>query len=86
MRSFCVVRRYAHWFAHGTRGNTVERQGGLTYQPALDGLRAFAVASVIAYHFGAGWMTGGFLGVDVFFLLSRLPIRSMLLNEWERCR
>ncbi len=62
----------------------MERQGGLTYQPALDGLRAFAVASVIAYHFGAGWMTGGFLGVDAFFVLSGFLITSLLLNEWER--
>jgi len=64
----------------------VERQGGLTYQPALDGLRAFAVASVIAYHFGAGWMTGGFLGVDAFFVLSGFLITSLLLSEWGRRR
>jgi len=64
----------------------VERQGALTYQPALDGLRAFAVASVIAYHFGAGWMTGGFLGVDAFFVLSGFLITSLLLNEWGRRR
>jgi peptidoglycan/LPS O-acetylase OafA/YrhL len=48
----------------------VEGQGGIRYQPALDGLRAFAVAAVIAYHFGAGWASGGFLGVDAFFVLS----------------
>jgi len=64
----------------------VERQGALTYQPALDGLRAFAVASVIAYHFGAGWMTGGFLGVDAFFVLSGFLITSLLLSEWGRRR
>ncbi len=64
----------------------MERQGALTYQPALDGLRAFAVASVIAYHFGAGWMTGGFLGVDAFFVLSGFLITSLLLNEWGRRR
>ena len=64
----------------------MERQGALTYQPALDGLRAFAVASVIAYHFGAGWMTGGFLGVDAFFVLSGFLITSLLLSEWGRRR
>ncbi len=64
----------------------MERQGALTYQPALGGLRAFAVASVIAYHFGAGWMTGGFLGVDAFFVLSGFLITSLLLNEWGRRR
>ncbi len=62
----------------------MEREGGLTYQPALDGLRAFAVAAVIAYHFGAGWMPGGFLGVDAFFVLSGFLITSLLLSEWER--
>jgi peptidoglycan/LPS O-acetylase OafA/YrhL len=38
------------------------------YQPALDGLRAFAVLSVFAYHLDAGWMRGGYLGVDAFFV------------------
>ncbi len=60
--------------AHGTIG----------YQPALDGLRAFAVAAVIAYHFGAGWASGGFLGVDAFFVLSGYLITSLLLTEWGR--
>ena len=54
------------------------------YVPALDGLRAFAVAAVIAYHFGAGWAPGGFLGVDAFFVLSGFLITSLLLTEWGR--
>jgi peptidoglycan/LPS O-acetylase OafA/YrhL len=62
----------------------VERQGGIRYQPALDGLRTFAVAAVIAYHFGAGWASGGFLGVDAFFVLSGYLITSLLLTEWGR--
>jgi peptidoglycan/LPS O-acetylase OafA/YrhL len=62
----------------------VEGQGGIRYQPALDGLRAFAVAAVIAYHFGAGWASGGFLGVDAFFVLSGYLITSLLLTEWGR--
>ena len=65
-------------------GETVEGQGGIRYQPALDGLRAFAVAAVIAYHFGAGWATGGFLGVDAFFVLSGYLITTLLLTEWGR--
>ncbi|HVX23667.1 MAG TPA: hypothetical protein VHB02_20155, partial [Acidimicrobiales bacterium] len=36
------------------------------YLPALDGLRALAVAGVLAYHLGFGWMSGGYLGVDLF--------------------
>ena len=62
----------------------MEGQGGIRYQPALDGLRAFAVAAVIAYHFGAGWAPGGFLGVDAFFVLSGYLITSLLLTEWGR--
>jgi peptidoglycan/LPS O-acetylase OafA/YrhL len=67
------------------RGPTVNRESGeLTYQPALDGLRALAVAAVIAYHLGAGWARGGFLGVDAFFVLSGFLITSLLLAEWGR--
>jgi peptidoglycan/LPS O-acetylase OafA/YrhL len=62
----------------------VERQAGIRYQPALDGVRAFAVAAVIAYHFGAGWASGGFLGVDAFFVLSGYLITTLLLTEFGR--
>ena len=63
-----------------------QQTAGLTYQPALDGLRAVAVGAVIAYHFGNGWARGGFLGVDAFFVLSGFLITSLLLNEWDRRR
>jgi len=52
------------------------------YRPALDGLRAVAVSSVFAYHLGYGWLGGGFLGVDTFFVLSGYLITSLLLVEW----
>lgn len=52
--------------------------------PALDGLRAFAVLAVIAYHFGFGWVSGGLLGVTVFFVLSGYLITSLLVIEWRR--
>jgi peptidoglycan/LPS O-acetylase OafA/YrhL len=58
--------------------------GGIAYQPALDGLRALAVASVIAYHLGYGWARGGYLGVDTFFVLSGFLITSLLLAEFSR--
>jgi peptidoglycan/LPS O-acetylase OafA/YrhL len=54
------------------------------YKPALDGLRAIAVLSVLAYHFGADWAHGGFLGVDMFFVLSGYLITSLLLVERMR--
>ena len=54
------------------------------YQPALDGVRAFAVLSVFAYHLDAGWAQGGFLGVDAFFVLSGFLITSLLIGEFAR--
>ncbi len=55
----------------------------LAYQPALDGTRALAVAAVLAFHGGLSWMSGGYLGVSVFFTLSGYLITSLLLAEHE---
>jgi len=55
----------------------------LPYRPALDGIRALAVAAVLAYHAGLPWARGGFLGVDAFFVLSGYLITSLLLAEWR---
>jgi peptidoglycan/LPS O-acetylase OafA/YrhL len=60
------------------------RDSSLGYRPALDGMRAVAVVAVIAYHFGYGRAQGGFLGVDVFFVLSGYLITSLLLAEHAR--
>ncbi len=51
------------------------------YQPGLDGLRAVSVIAVIFYHAGFGWMPGGFLGVEVFFVVSGFLITSLLIEE-----
>mgnify|MGYP000853860266 FL=1 len=56
---------------------------GLAYSPALDGLRALAVIAVMLYHGGSSWLGGGFLGVDVFFVLSGFLITTLLLLEHE---
>lgn len=51
------------------------------YRPALDGIRAIAVLSVLVYHLEAPWLRGGFLGVDVFFVLSGYLITGLLAAE-----
>jgi peptidoglycan/LPS O-acetylase OafA/YrhL len=53
------------------------------YQPALDGIRAFAVGSVMLYHASQSWALGGFLGVDAFFVLSGFLITTLLVTEWS---
>jgi peptidoglycan/LPS O-acetylase OafA/YrhL len=57
-------------------------QQRLGYRPALDGVRAVAILAVVAFH-AIGRPTGGFLGVDIFFVLSGFLITTLLLEEWE---
>jgi peptidoglycan/LPS O-acetylase OafA/YrhL len=54
-----------------------------TYRPAIDGVRAIAVLSVIVYHVHEPWLPGGFLGVDIFFVLSGFLITSLLIVEYR---
>ncbi|MEA2502582.1 MAG: hypothetical protein QOD01_2693, partial [Actinomycetota bacterium] len=58
--------------------------GARRYRPGLDGLRALAVVGVLLYHAGVRWVPGGFLGVDLFFVLSGYLITSLLVAEVER--
>lgn len=53
----------------------------LTYRPEVDGLRALAVISVIFFHAGFEWLGGGYLGVDIFFVISGFLITQIILNE-----
>ena len=46
----------------------------------IQGLRAVAVSSVIAFHYGAGWLPGGFTGVDIFFVISGFLITTSILQ------
>lgn len=55
----------------------------LTYRPEIDGLRALAVISVIFFHAGLGLFSGGFVGVDIFFVISGFLITSIIISERE---
>jgi peptidoglycan/LPS O-acetylase OafA/YrhL len=58
-----------------------DRELRLPYLPGLDGLRAFSVLAVLLYHAGVAFMPGGFLGVEVFFVISGYLITLMLISE-----
>ncbi|MBZ5737300.1 acyltransferase family protein [Nocardioides mangrovi] len=57
---------------------------GLTFRPDIQGIRALAVLLVIANHLAPGTLTGGFVGVDVFFVVSGYLITSLLLGDVVR--
>jgi peptidoglycan/LPS O-acetylase OafA/YrhL len=54
------------------------------YLPGLDGMRALAVVAVMIYHADSEWLPGGFLGVEVFFVISGYLITLLLIAEQER--
>jgi peptidoglycan/LPS O-acetylase OafA/YrhL len=58
--------------------------GARDHRPALDGVRFVAVYLVVAFHGGLGAARGGFIGVDLFFVLSGFLITGLLLNDIER--
>jgi peptidoglycan/LPS O-acetylase OafA/YrhL len=64
------------------RGNHQISQ--LPYLPGLDGIRAIAVVAVMVYHANSNWLPGGYLGVEVFFVISGYLITLLLIAEHER--
>ena len=68
----------------GTHSSGVGRGPVVPYVPGLDGLRALAVIAVITYHANREWLGGGFLGVEVFFVISGYLITLLLIAERER--
>ena len=53
------------------------------YRPAIDGLRAVAVLAVCIFHLNHSWLPGGFIGVDIFFVISGYLITFILIREAE---
>ncbi|EMF4361204.1 acyltransferase [Klebsiella pneumoniae] len=53
----------------------------LKYRADIDGLRAVAILPVLLFHVGYNWFSGGYVGVDVFFVISGYLITSILVND-----
>lgn len=65
------------------------KRGGISkveppYRPDVDGLRAIAISSVIAFHITQAWIPGGFIGVDVFFVISGFLILRIIVGGLEQ--
>jgi peptidoglycan/LPS O-acetylase OafA/YrhL len=86
-RTSTVTQSVSPGAEQGQAGAVAREQAPhLTHLRALDGLRGLAVLAVVLYHFAPGVAPGGFLGVDLFFVLSGFLITSLLVNEWEATR
>ena len=60
------------------------RHSDTQYRPDIDGLRAIAITAVVAFHTGLTAISGGFVGVDIFFVLSGFLITSLLIKEVDQ--
>jgi len=63
--------------------NPPRTPGPLEYRPSIDGLRAVAVLSVLVFHLNHHWLPGGFLGVDVFFVISGFLITAIIRKQCQ---
>jgi peptidoglycan/LPS O-acetylase OafA/YrhL len=76
-----LAEEETRWLSSGEEAAVTGR-----HLPALNGLRGVAVIGVVAYHMQLGWARGGYLGVDLFFVLSGFLITTLLLEEWVGSR
>ncbi|MEN9021030.1 MAG: acyltransferase family protein [Verrucomicrobiales bacterium] len=73
--------RQFNGFHHGEFQETVSHS--LQYRPDIDGLRGVAVLAVLVFHLDRAWLPGGFVGVDVFFVISGYLITSIIVRANE---
>ncbi len=79
-----VVRDSLRSAPVGTARSRPSQISRVPYLPGLDGIRALAVVAVMIYHANVTWLPGGFLGVEVFFVISGYLITLLLIAERER--
>ena len=63
--------------------SAISSMASLKYRPAIDGLRAIAVLSVFSFHLNHSWLPGGFVGIDVFFVISGYLITTIILKDCD---
>ena len=72
------------WQSSGAAGSAeTNRDNSMKYRSEIDGLRSVAVVPVILFHLGFAWIDGGYIGVDVFFVISGFLITAIILREFE---
>ncbi len=69
---------------HLNRQDTRTVEARSAYRPEIDGVRALAILPVVFFHYGVPGFRGGFVGVDVFFVISGYLIASLIQNEIDR--
>lgn len=79
----CIIGAFASSNTRQGNGVMDSREYRLGYRADIEGLRAVAILLVVAAHAGVPWLAGGFVGVDVFFVLSGYLITGLLLQEIE---